>query len=433
MRYAASLIMRRGPEIYWVKRRGDARFLSGFHAFPGGLVEAGDGDDPDDACPRAAIRETLEETGADLGASLHRLVDAGRVIAPPYLVIDLETRFYTVETDADPRVDPDNAELESGAWIRPADAIARWDAGEVLLAPPTLQILRGLDLPVFECSPIRPHITLFPVRTPTIPPATHTNCYVIGDTALVVIDPASPYPEERARLDAYLEARIAAGARIECLVLTHHHYDHIQGAPHVAERFGVPIAAHPETAARVDFEVTRTLREGDTLRAGAQTLHIVHTPGHAPGHLCLIDEATRSAAVGDMVAGLGSILVEPTDGDMAQYLASLDRLRGLGLSCLMPAHGPVVGGVREKLTEYIDHRNDRERQAVDALEAGAADLATLVARVYTDVPEVMRSGPSGGVAGRSLRAHLDKLAGEGRATLSDGLWRLTSSEGSACG
>ncbi len=437
MKYAASLLMRRGDEIYWVRRRDDLPFLSGFHAFPGGVVQQSDGDtavDPDGACRRAALRETLEETGVDLGVDLDALRSVGRWRAPPYLVIALETRFYSIETDAEPHVGPTNDELAEGEWIRPTEALARWQASEVLLAPPTFELLRRLANDALcddeaedpDFSPIRPHIDLFPVRTPTLPPATHTNCYVVGDTRLAVFDPASPYLDERARLDAYLDARIAAGAAVECLVLTHDHVDHVSGAVHLAERLGVPIWAHAETASRVDIPIARLLSEGDVIDLGDHLLDMVHTPGHAPGHLVFFDRATRSAVVGDMVAGIGSILVGPDDGDMGEYLDSLDRMRGLGFSCLMPAHGPVIGGATAKLTEYIDHRNGRERQAITALKQGAADIRTLVDRVYLDVPAMMKMGPQGGAAGASLRSHLDKLEREGRASVSDGVWTLTS-------
>ena len=266
------------------------------------------------------------------------------------------------------------------------------------------------------------------MRTPTLPPATHTNCYVVGEERLAVFDPASPYPEERARLDAFLDARIRAGAQIQCLVLTHHHLDHVSGAAHLAQRLGVPVWAHPETASRVDFPVDHTLDEGDVLRLGDDIWDVLHTPGHAPGHLCFLDRDTRSAIVGDMVAGVGSILVEPEDGDMGAYIAHLRRLRQLDASCLMPSHGPVIGGATDKLTEYIDHRLDRERQVVEALSAGAAPIATLVDRVYTDVPAFLKAGPEGGLAGRSLRAHLDKLLLEGRASRTREVWSLSASD-----
>ena len=156
--------------------------------------------------------------------------------------------------------------------------------------------------------------------------------------------------------------------------------------------------------------------EGQTIElAGGIYLDVYFTPGHAPGHLCLVHRGCKTAIVGDMVAGIGSILVEPNDGNMAQYLHSLRRLRTLGLSCLLPSHGPAIGGPDEKLTEYINHRLHRESRVVAALLGGAQTLTELLETVYADVPPVLRSGPSGGLAGASLRAHLIKLCDEGLA------------------
>lgn len=476
MKRTASLLLLRRPadvEVFCVERADHDRFLSRFTAFPGGAVEpedAGLGEGLEDGADRvAALRETYEETGylpgvrldpawrravragdrvfAELLAAegvtldLDALVPAGCWVAPPYLVTRLETRFYArwVPDDAAPAVDPADPELRGGGWRRPGDVLAAWARGEVLLAPPTRallaalvdgaghQPLRFLDHPaargeVPRISPVRPHITLFPVRTPTLPPATHTNCYVVGDDVLMVFDPASPYPAERAALDQWLDARTADGAQVAAVVLTHHHHDHVGGAVHLATRLGVPIMAHAETAARLDFAVDGHLDEGGVLTAGRHRLRVLHTPGHAPGHLCFIDEATGTAIVGDMVAGIGTILVEPGEGDMGLYLDSLRRLRALAPSALLPSHGPVIGGAEHKLTEYIEHRLGREAKVVAALVARAADLPALLERVYDDVPPPVRA-----TLGRlSLLAHLDKLVAEGRARALDGnRWALT--------
>src|SRR3954447_13066242 len=111
-----------------------------------------------------------------------------------------------------------------------------------------------------------PWIRIVPLRTPTLPPATHTNCYIIGDAAgAIVIDPASPYPEEQARLEAILE-----GTTVTEIVLTHHHVDHVSGATPLATRLGgVAVVAHAETAARLRgrVEVTRTIDDGAQLSA----------------------------------------------------------------------------------------------------------------------------------------------------------------------
>ena len=134
-----------------------------------------------------------------------------------------------MDSAADPRVDVGDPELVNGEWIRPADALARFQAGRVLMAPPTQGLLEALMVGAMAAPAkfmdadeargaapthgrVRPNITLFPVRTPTLPPATHTNCYVVGTSELLIVEPASPYPVDQAALDAYLEARVAAGA-----------------------------------------------------------------------------------------------------------------------------------------------------------------------------------------------------------------------------
>ncbi len=477
MLQTASLILVRNPsdpEVFWVQRNPKDRFLSHFHVFPGGRVESADeslGVGWADGAERvAAIRETFEETGYLLGHSgfvdaegrqalradtrsfesvlggrslpLESLVDAGLWTAPAYLVRAFTTRFYAawVDASAEPRVDAGDPELVDGEWIRPAEALSRFLGGRVLMAPPTQGLLEALMAGAMTTpakfmdadeargaapthGQVRPNITLFPVRTPTLPPATHTNCYVVGTQELLIVEPASPYPVDQAALDTYLAARVAAGARIRGVALTHHHHDHIGGVMHIIERWGGEVMAHPMTAERVPFPVQRLLSEGDRIELEGMSLDVVFTPGHAPGHVVFIEPETQSAIVGDMVAGVGSILVEPEEGDMGLYIHSLRRLAAMPLSVLLPSHGPAIGGAHEKLTEYIEHRLDRERQVVEALRVGGADIVTLVDRVYLDVHPMMKAGPGGGLAGRSLRAHLDTLRRDGRAQVDDaGVW-----------
>jgi endoribonuclease LACTB2 len=259
-------------------------------------------------------------------------------------------------------------------------------------------------------SPNAPYLGIFPVRTPTLPPATHTNVYVIESAdGLTVIDPASPYDEERAALDAALEA---LKKPLHEIVLTHHHLDHVSGAAHLAERFGVGVAAHAETAARLNREgrvnVTRLLSEGDLIAGGFEALH---TPGHAPGHLCFLDRRTRALIAGDMVASIGTIIVEPDDGgDMGVYLDQLRRLRALAPAQLLPAHGPPVLEADDKLRFYIEHRLEREARVVAALAAEPRTVEQLVPPAYPDVQPFLYP-----LAARSLLAHLYKLEKDGRA------------------
>ncbi|MEO8549457.1 MAG: MBL fold metallo-hydrolase, partial [Kofleriaceae bacterium] len=239
------------------------------------------------------------------------------------------------------------------------------------------------------------------LRTPTLPPAAHTNVYLVGpeEGPWAVVDPGSPYPDQQAVLEQAL-----APVGLEVVLLTHHHGDHVGGAAALAARFGAPIAAHAETAARVAMPIDRVLADGDVI-AG---LECVFTPGHAAGHLCFARDGHTIA--GDMVAGLGTILIDPSEGDMALYLRSLERLLARPPSVLLPAHGPSLPDGHAKVREYIAHRLMREAKVAAALGATPADAGALVAIAYADTPRLLWP-----LAERSLVAHLHKLVSDGRA------------------
>jgi glyoxylase-like metal-dependent hydrolase (beta-lactamase superfamily II) len=249
--------------------------------------------------------------------------------------------------------------------------------------------------------------------------------YVVGGQAdgLLVIDPASPWDDERAALEAALDELAAGGARVAEIFLTHHHVDHVSGAAHLAARLSVPVLAHAETAARVAgrIAIARLVDEGERLAYGPRGLVALHTPGHAPGHLCLFDEASGALVAGDMVASVGTIIVEPEDGgDMAAYLGSLARLRALGAACLLPAHGPPIAGpdqVAAKLDFYVAHRLEREARVAAALSGAPRTVEELVPPAYPDVPPAIYP-----LAARSLLAHLIKLEREGRARRVGDCW-----------
>jgi glyoxylase-like metal-dependent hydrolase (beta-lactamase superfamily II) len=263
--------------------------------------------------------------------------------------------------------------------------------------------------PVLET--VAPGIRVLALRTPTLPPAAHTNVYLVGpvDGPVAVVDPGSPYPDQQAVLDDEL-ARIG----VAHVLLTHHHGDHTGGATALAERWSVPIAAHPLTAKRLDgiVAVTQLLEDGDVI-AGATC---VFTPGHAEGHLCF--EVPGALIAGDMVAGLGTILIDPDEGDMALYLDSLEKLRARSQATILPAHGPAIPDGHAKLTEYLAHRRMREQRVIAALQTGGS-AAELTERAYSDTPKILWP-----IAERSLLAHLMKLQREGRAREASGRWSL---------
>src|SRR5215472_14046236 len=257
--------------------------------------------------------------------------------------------------------------LASVESARPADLLARWQRAEAVLEPLLLAVVRALcaGQPLAEAAhvPVRiepaPGLLVVPLRTPTLPPATHTNCVLAGQRELALIEPATPYEDEVARLDAILRELAAAGRRVVALLLTHHHQDHVAAAARLRARLGVPLLAHRETARRIDVAVDRELGDGEI----AFGLRALFTPGHAPGHLCFLEPRTRTLVAGDMVAGEGTILISPLDeGDMGTYLDSLARLSALDLHALVPAHGPPTASPRALLEHYIRHRLMREQR-----------------------------------------------------------------------
>jgi endoribonuclease LACTB2 len=467
------------PEVFWVQRSEKLAFLGGFYAFPGGQLDAIDSDahvlnssNPQEAAMiSCAARELFEELGVLLGRGAESLtkgqivsilddlesgrmswpellnhyelqLDArdytfvGRWVTPPFSPRRFDTLFFLATCPAKQQpTAKDHGELSKGEWITARNAYARWQNCEVLAVPPILHALktlgdgltpdlvdRFLSVRHAHAEPMRrikflPNLTCFPVRTPTKPPATHTNCYLIHTThEFLIIDPGSPYEEEQQALALAVNELLNGGRKARQIVITHVHPDHIAGVNALRNQLSatVNVSAHRLTAdaLRGSIQVDHLIDDGDLLELKGEpeiSLRAVHTPGHARGHLCFHDQRTGALITGDNIVGLGSVLIDPPEGNMQDYLNSLSRMGSIqGLRVLFGGHGPPMANPYAKINEYISHRLDRERKILESVRQGDSRPTEIVARVYTDV-----SPKAYAMAERAVLAHLEKLEAEG--------------------
>lgn len=374
----------------------------------------------------------VEELGLELEAS--HLQFAGRWLTPPMGPIRFDNRFFLLEWPAhlaaQPSVVP--GEAAAGEWVLAAEGFRRWQAGEVIAAPPIVHLLRVLaedgpeaglgrllepaemNLGPYRRIEFRPGVILLPLLTATLPPANRTNCFLLGRRERVLIDPGSCDPAELDRLAAAVAALRERGEPVTAIWLTHHHPDHIAGVNGLRQRLGVPVLAHIETARRLAgrIAVDRELLDGQRIVLDGDPpfpVRVVHTPGHARGHLCFLDEDGSSLVCGDMLSAVSTIVIDPPEGDMDDYLASLTKLAELAPRTLFPAHGPPIKNAVPKIAELIAHRLQREERILAAWRDGVHDVAGLRERVYDDVPPMVFP-----LAERQIEAHLIRLRRDGR-------------------
>jgi hydroxyacylglutathione hydrolase len=213
-----------------------------------------------------------------------------------------------------------------------------------------------------------------------------------------------------------------AGARLVQVLVTHAHTDHASGVVALAQRFhGAHFLKMPwaERDSRWPAE-WEPIADGQVIEVGDEMLRAVHTPGHAPDHLCFWHEESRTLFSGDLAVKGTSVYIPPAlKGDLADYLASLERVRALRPARLLPAHGPVIDDPDTVLREYLEHRRAREEQILAALREGDATPDALVPLIYRGLNETLVQ-----VAGETVLAHLLKLEREGRAVRRGGSWHI---------
>lgn len=376
-----------------------------------------------------------------------------RIETPAFAPVRYDTAFFHVPLEGctagtggiRPEVWP--GELVQGRFWYPQQALASWRNGDLLLVPPVVILLEHLaaevDVEHFareiaqtathyrqgRLHQVRfsPGVVLAPLRTPTLPPATTTNCYVVGHERLWIVDPGSPHADEQQRLLVLLDELQRRGAKAEGILVTHHHPDHVGGVVALSQALDLPVRGHPLTLARLEpgYKPGAALDDGMRVPLGRSPdgnpgweLLAIHTPGHDRGHLCFRESRYGSMLVGDMLSTISTIVIDPPEGHLATYLRSLERLAGSPMTTLYPAHGPAVRDGGKLVAQYLRHRRQRESKLVEVLGSRAGTLDELLPLVYWDAdPKLYR------FAARSLLAGLQKLHEEGRAVEVDGRWQ----------
>lgn len=376
-----------------------------------------------------------------------------RIETPAFAPVRYDTAFFHVPLDgcvagtAGLRPDVWRGELIQGRWWLPQQALASWRNGDLLLVPPVVILLKHLaraaDFEHFadeiattaaryhdgHLHQVRfsPGVVLAPLRTPTLPPATTTNCYLVGHERIWVVDPGSPYPDEQARLSRLLDELQADGAQIAGILVTHHHPDHTGGVVALSRARDLPVRGHPLTLARLapGFRAGAALDDGMKVPLGKSPdgnagweLIAVHTPGHDRGHLCFRESRYGAMLVGDMLSTISTIIVDPPEGHLATYLQSLDLLATQPLTTLYPAHGPAMREGQRLVKQYLRHRRQRETKLLEVLAQQSGTLDELLPKVYWDADPSLYK-----FAARSLLAGLHKLQEEGRASEHHGRWQ----------
>lgn len=432
----ALLLLQRQPEL---------TAFPGFNAFPGGKVDPGDdalapaGDvfaNHDAALLGGLMRELREELGWDLGALardgvLEQIRMAGFALTPPLAPVRFATHFFRIDLRQRPELRLDTREHAHGDWATPAQWLQRYEDGELLLAPPTLFALRDLaeegdtarlaSLDIFvesRLSDFRP-IVVEPlaglrqllVRSNTLPPAVHTNCFWIGDTGSpqLLVDPSPADDEEYQRLREYV------GDAIDAVFITHHHPDHHEHADRLARDLGVPLWLSADTRARIgkrkptffDGLTVREIGDGETLtRWQGRAVNVLAVPGHDRGQLALITEDAAWCIVGDLIQGIGTVVIAPPEGDMAEYFATLEKVIALRPGVIIPSHGSALRGTHY-LEQALAHRRQREAQILALVQDGRSEDEVLAA-LYAKTP-----APLMPLARVNIRSHMDKLRREG--------------------
>ena len=360
-------------------------------------------------------------------------------ITPPQSPMRFHNLFFHVmleDSMAEPSFPPGRSEFDEFRWWDPRDLMSAWEGNEIHIPAPIVTIFRdiisemdsGSDL-VSACNslakdpPSGPHrfeyapgVECVLIPTATLPPATHTNCFVLGERGgmRAIVDPAIRDKEGFEELKSKVGEIKADGSEILCTIFTHRHQDHLGDMSLISRLYEAPVWASSETLEAVTCPDSMSLAEGDTISlkgpSGESIWEVIETPGHCPGQICLVGEPGIVSA--DNCTIVGTILVPSTDGDMGAYISGLERLRDLEPHKLFPGHGPFIPNPRRTIDEYISHRMSRHNMVLHAVRSGKTSLRDIAKSTYSDTPDADLA-----LAEDQVLSHLKELVRSGEVSM----------------
>lgn len=275
-----------------------------------------------------------------------------------------------------------------------------------------------MGLEAGQITELAPGVRRLLAPNPSMMTGPGTNTYLLGNEEIAVIDPG---PAMQDHVDAIQEL---ADGPIKWILVTHTHPDHspaaaLLGEATGAEQYGVapPRGRHQDQSFKADYVIA----DGDMFETDEFCLRMIHTPGHASNHFCYLHEEQKLLITGDHIINGSTVVIDPPDGSMGDYLRSLERLKSLDISAILPGHGELMDQPQEEIDWLINHRLEREAKVIGALKAQPnATSRELVPLVYEDVDKKLHD-----LAEHSLLAHLIYLEEELHARMENGRWQLT--------
>ncbi|MAK40395.1 MAG: hypothetical protein CL993_01540 [Euryarchaeota archaeon] len=335
-------------------------------------------------------------------------------ITPPNSTLRFHNLFFHIpmgDSKIEPRFPEGRSEFDEFKWWDPIDLLHSWEANELRIPPPIITLIRDLvdginnqGSLIEVCNNLAlnppngrhkfeyaPGVECILIPTNTLPPSTHTNCFILGHPGgeRIIIDPAINDEEGFKELKLKVEEIEAEDSTIIATLFTHKHRDHIGDLRLISNLYSAPIWATEITLNSLFGEYEKlVLKDRDTINIegpkGTETWEIMETPGHCPGQICLVSDLGIISA--DNCSANGTILVPSEDGDMDEYIRGLERIKEMEPGILFPGHGPFIINPRKLLDRYISHRKKRHQLVIQAVEEGKNKLSEISKFTYSDTP-----------------------------------------------